>query len=636
MLFISFLSILGGLSTALGETLAKRDTVSEILADIEDAVDCAACEALLVVLQVVAHLGNDAFVDVITDVCIAAGIEDDDVCEGAISMQGPILAHDLRNMAIPSHTAQLFCTTIFGLCDYPDVTDYTVEFPSAKPSDAVRPPASGEDPIQVVHISDIHVDLSYEVGASYNCTKNICCRPYTAADAPGNNSYPAGEYGEHTCDAPVSLEKSMYEAISSLVPDVSFTIFTGDVVEGAVWLVNETEVTRDLNNAYLTQMPSYLNQVYGVTGNHDVAPVNSFPPAAIHTTISSQWAYNTLSSDWEQWIGSSSAGTADDYGAYSVLYPGGNLRVISFNSNFYYVQNFWLYESTMETDPSGQLAWLVDELDAAEAAGERVWLLGHMPMGSSDALHDGSNYFDQIVQRYDATIAAIFYGHTHKDEFEIAYSNYSDQSADTASMMSYIAPSLTPTSGNPTFRVYSVDPVTFGVLDYTVYIANMSSATYQGGPTWEKYYSAKETYGSLLTPAVTSSAAELTPAFWHSVTALFESNDDVFQDYIARKSRGWDVSTCTDDCKTDEICQLRAAQALYNCVEVTPGINFKKSKRSTDAQSSAVREPSCGDSIVGKVLSSSFDETVAAVQSSIETKLGSAFLRTSLNYTYSG
>lgn len=30
----------------------------------------------------------------------------------------------------------------------------------------------------------------------------------------------------------------------------------------------------------------------------------------------------------------------------------------------------------MERDPSGQLAWLVTELEAAERAGERVWLMG--------------------------------------------------------------------------------------------------------------------------------------------------------------------------------------------------------------------------------------------------------------------
>lgn len=42
----------------------------------------------------------------------------------------------------------------------------------------------------------------------------------------------------------------------------------------------------------------------------------------------------------------------------------------------------------MERDPSGQLAWLVTELETAESAGERVWLMGHMPLGEiSLAMH---------------------------------------------------------------------------------------------------------------------------------------------------------------------------------------------------------------------------------------------------------
>lgn len=70
-------------------------------------------------------------------------------------------------MNIPSHTATLFCSTIFGLCDYPDVTEYNLDFPSEKPAAATRPSPSGETPIEVVHFSDIHVDLSYEEGAKY-------------------------------------------------------------------------------------------------------------------------------------------------------------------------------------------------------------------------------------------------------------------------------------------------------------------------------------------------------------------------------------------------------------------------------------------------------------------------------------
>ncbi|KAH8680783.1 calcineurin-like phosphoesterase [Xylariales sp. PMI_506] len=606
--------------------IAKRSTISDIIDDIEDLATCSACEALLVVLKALAALGNDDFTDVIIDVCEGLGIEDDDVCAGAIGLEGPILAHDLRQMTIGTKTSQLFCLTIFGLCQWPDVdTSFSLDL-SAKP-DTSRPSSSGKTPIQIVHISDIHVDLSYTVGASYNCTKNICCRPYEADDEPGVTDYPAGPFGNPACDSPYALEESMYAAIESLVPDRAFTIFTGDVVEGAVWLVTDTEVTNDLNNA--TAAMKSIGQVYPVMGNHDVSPVNSFPPADIDTTISTQWAYDTLSSDWTSWIGSTaSSAVSTNYGSYSVVDSSG-LKLISVNTNFWYKQNFWMYEATMEYDPSDMLAWLVSELEAAESAGQRVWLMGHMPMGASDAFHDQSYYFDTIIQRYDATIAAVFYGHTHKDEFEIAYSDYTNPTWETATMMSYIAPALTPTSGNPTFRVYDVDPETFGILDMHVYYADLTSSTYQTEPTWELLYSVKDAYGTPL--GYTGSDLELTPGFWHNVTALFESDDDVFQEYYARKTRGYDASTCDSDCKTAEICQLRAAQAQYNCVTISPGVNFKR-----DTHTGALQAGECEASLAIPILSAiAGTDGIAALQSALTTVVGEGFFNTSVpsNYT---
>jgi sphingomyelin phosphodiesterase len=98
---------------------------------------------------------------------------------------------------------------------------------------------------------------------------------------------------------------------------------------------------------------------------------------------------------------------------------------------------------------------------------------------------------------------------------------------------------VTPTSGNPTFRVYDLDPKTLAILDYTVYITNISSPTYQTlVPVWEKYYSAKEAYGALVTPPLTDPTAELSPQFWHNVTIVPEEDDVEFQAYNARKTRG--------------------------------------------------------------------------------------------------
>lgn len=79
-----------------------------------------------------------------------------------------------------------------------------------------------------------------------------------------------------------------------------------------------------------------LGQVFAVVGNHDSSPVNSFPPGAVDTTITTQWAYDVLSSEWTSWIGSTAASEADsNYGSYSVLTSFG-LRIISVNTNFWY------------------------------------------------------------------------------------------------------------------------------------------------------------------------------------------------------------------------------------------------------------------------------------------------------------
>jgi sphingomyelin phosphodiesterase len=217
--------------------------------------------------------------------------------------------------------------------------------------------------------------------------------------------------------------------------------------------------------------------------------------------------------------------------------------------------------------------------------------------------HDASNYLDQIVNRYENTIAALFFGHTHVDHFEISYSNYSQQTYQNAVAMSYIVPSLTPTSGMPAFRVYDVDPVTFAVLDATTYAADMTDPAFQtAGPAWTKYYSAAETYGPLVAPplAAADPNVELSPAFWHNVTAALAADQGAFGGYYARKSRGWDVGACAGACATGEICQLRAARAEDNCFAPTPGVNF--GKRDLAATAVGHDEHKCGFSVTGGVL----------------------------------
>ncbi|KAI1135224.1 putative acid sphingomyelinase [Hypoxylon sp. FL0543] len=577
--------------------------------DVQSPVACATCEAILLQLKLIALRGDDFFVDVVTELCKRSGVEDDDVCAGSIALEGPIVANSLRGITVGSRTSRLACVAFMGLCSYPEVEPYNVSFPSPKPR-TERPRPSGLKPLRVVHFSDIHVDPLYVEGANANCSKPICCRQYADDDRPGNTDFPAGPNGEHTCDAPISLEESMYAAIRDIVPDAAFSIFTGDIVDHAVWATSQLRNILSIADAY-SRMADAGMLMYGTAGNHEASPANSFPPAA--ASNSSQWLYDLLSSAWSPWIGTRAADTTREFGAYSVRYPGGigtgKLRIISISTNMYYAHNYWLYEEPMERDPSGQLAWLVGELDAAEREGERVYIIGHMPMGSRDAFHDGSNYFDQIVNRYSETIAAMFFGHTHFDEFQISYADYSNRSHANALAISYVAPSMTPTSGHPAFRVYAVDPVTFGVLDATTYIANMSDPDFSTKPKWTKYYSAKEAYGPLTKMAegegenvVLGEHEELTPAFWHNVTEAFERNATAFEEYFARRRRGWAVQPCEGECRSAEICKLRGARAQDNCM--SPGFRLCDTEKPKKGPGAGIDEEECGGSVIRNTLGS--------------------------------
>lgn len=93
-----------------------------------------------------------------------------------------------------------------------------------------------------------------------------------------------------------------------------------------------------------------------------------------------------------------------------------------------------------DTDPAKELQWLIYELQEAENKGEKVHIIGtfiyrkkkeiklefmnyvgHIPPGEYDCMKVWSRNFYDIVERYENTIAAQFYGHTHADEFAIFY-----------------------------------------------------------------------------------------------------------------------------------------------------------------------------------------------------------------------
>ncbi|KAH8113916.1 sphingomyelin phosphodiesterase [Phellopilus nigrolimitatus] len=578
---------------ALGsQTVFELDASTPITDDILNAArnarttkSCTSCQALLLPLKRLAAIGDDRFVSAMTRICKVRKLQDPDICEGDVGSQGPIIANALRRISVSGRTARLFCNALFGMCDPEPIERYDVAFPSPAPETELgegRLQSRGRTPFQVVHLSDVHIDREYTVGSEANCTKYICCRNFSPDEEEHDIAVPAEAFGHRRCDSPIELANSMLKAVNTLVPDARFTISSGDVVDHANWLLSQSTVESRLHGFHeqLFANTSETNTFYGSIGNHDTYPTNDFPRSTSEVVDGAQWVFDLLGSDWERWIGKSGASSAlHKSGSYAVVHPGTKLKLISINTQYWYKFNFWVYDSDeFQPDPNDILTFLVSELDAAERAGQRAWIFGHIPPGASDVMRDQSNYYNQIVQRYRHTIAGQFFGHTHHDQFQIAYTNYSDQTAENAMSFGLIAPSLTPTNGNPAFTVYDVDPDTYDIMDAKVYIANMSEPSYQVEPKWEFYYSARASYGPLVasvTPGPYANQSGLSPstpldaAFWHRLTEVFAANDTTFKYYIDHMTRSAPIPhgrrECGEKCRNTTICDIRAMRAENSC-----------------------------------------------------------------------
>lgn len=189
------------------------------------------------------------------------------------------------------------------------------------------------------------------------------------------------------------------------------------------------------------------------------------------------------------------------YGNYSARVSG--IRLLSTNTNFLSVHYRNACGSAADGDPGrATLAWLEAELAAAKQAGERVWLLYHIPPGIDGyaTLRQGAcpgtmipmwnqayaEAFFPLLRRYADTVVASFAGHTHMDDFRLI------ADAEGRYGFALITPAVSPIFGqNPAFRTVTYDAAG-GILDQTTYdLTNLLQATTAAGgvpPEWRAEY----------------------------------------------------------------------------------------------------------------------------------------------------
>ncbi|KAG8406436.1 hypothetical protein J3459_012375 [Metarhizium acridum] len=510
------------------------------------------------------------------------------------------MAQVLRNMnpVGESEGAQLFCNVWAGTC--PAVTvRYHVPINYTRNEQLLpRPKPSGKRPFKFVHFTDLHLDPYYAAGTGSQTDKNcphplICCRAFSEKERDiifrlrkkpqldkGDPQIDiAGPWGHHgSCDTPNRLQQSMYRAMRKFAGDTDFAIFTGGILSRQVWNSTAQLNIEQIEKAY-SNMSELFDYVYPAVGNDESSPANLFEAEPVNSRVSQQWLYDTLASLWSRWIGREDAHRVKDGGYYSTKVPHRNLRIISLNTNLYSYKNIWVYQDPINHDPAGQLAWLVSELEAAARAKEHVYIIGHMAMGDADILQHYSRSLNQIMNKYASTIAAMFFGHTHLNQFQLHYRGSDDPQsphwwrngerllAEDAIVTSYIAPSITPVLGAPAFNVFYVDPETFGVLDVVTYSSNMIDPywEYDKGPIWARAFSAKMVYGI---PQKLPEGGELTPAFWHKISERFDWDRTFYRYYFGRQT-SWNEMPTGESQRAKDQCFIRGGIAR-NCLGI-PG-----------------------------------------------------------------
>lgn len=395
----------------------------ELETSVMSQVSCTACKAGAGLLQHYIRTGKskDEIIKTIYQYCVNLKIQSPRVCEGVSQLFGVEVIYVLKRVTIGPEE---ICSFIIGdACGdiYNPYHEWEVDFPPVpKPEIRELPLPKDTVPVfKVLHLSDTHFDPYYAEGSNADCNEPLCCRLTNGRPTTPNGA--AGKWGDYRkCDTPQRTVDHMLNHIADTHSDIDFIIWTGDLPPHDVWNQTKEENLKVLKETVKQMSEKFPGiPIFPALGNHESAPVNSFPPPYVQQVDSSiAWLYDELDLQWRRWLPASVSHTVRRGAFYSVLVRPG-YRIISLNMNYCNNKNWWLLLNS--TDPATELQWFIYELQSAEFANEKVHVIGHIPPGHSDCLKVWSRNYYKIVSRYESTIVAQFFGHTHFDEFEVFY-----------------------------------------------------------------------------------------------------------------------------------------------------------------------------------------------------------------------
>lgn len=529
-------------------------STSSFLASIKSRLTCSICSGGVRFLQNLAQQNSSRqeIISAAVGACVKFRLETEDVCRGIVPAFAPEILTVLDKLVLsPSE----LCGVIIGpQCGdpYNPLDDWNVTLPDVPQPKPVppAPPKAGAPTLRVLHLSDTHYDKHYKPGSNANCGEPLCCREFNGV--PANQSDGAGQFGDYRyCDTPLWTLENLLQKLSAEKDQFDYIYWTGDLPAHDVW--NQTQATQlesvhHMVGLLLKYFPG--KPIFPSLGNHESAPVNSFPPPYIKGPQNISWLYDALEAAWANWLPKDALAMVKR-GAYYTVSPHPGFRIVSLNMNYCNSENWWMLLNT--TDPTGELAWLIDLLQQAENAGEKVHILGHIPPGDSGCLRAWSWNYNRVVNRYQNTISGQFFGHTHYDSFQVFYD---EETRSVPVNVAYVGPSVTAYAGlNMGYRFYIVDGIyrnsSYQVLDHETYILNLTKANTEGKINWEHEYSAKALYNM----------TSLYPRDWDRLITRMKTDQTLLNTYNRLFYKSVNSGACDAQCRYARLCDARSARS---------------------------------------------------------------------------
>jgi len=144
-----------------------------------------------------------------------------------------------------------------------------------------------------MHISDVHIDLFYTVGAAMNCSEPVCCRSNVTLQLEHKDAWnrilngqhlevkeptegPANYWGSVAyCDLPFQTFQLFLEEVKKM-NDLDMIIWTGDNTPHDVWQQSQTY---NLNFTVIESeriLKATKARILPAMGNHESFPVNVY------------------------------------------------------------------------------------------------------------------------------------------------------------------------------------------------------------------------------------------------------------------------------------------------------------------------------------------------------------------------